>query len=90
MILGKVIGTVVSTKKDERLVGFKLQVVRQYDSNLKPTSSTVVAVDTVGAGFNEVVLVVSGSSARQTSKTDKKPVDAAIVGIVDTVSLKEE
>ncbi|MCK9223644.1 MAG: EutN/CcmL family microcompartment protein [Candidatus Muirbacterium halophilum] len=90
MILGKVIGTIVSTKKDERLVGFKLLVVREYDVKMNPTSSTVVAVDTVGAGFDELVLVVSGSSARQTAKTDKKPVDAAIVGIVDSVSLKEE
>ena len=88
MILGKVIGTVVSTKKDERLVGFKLLVVQKYNIKLEPTDGFVVAVDTVGAGFNELCLIVSGSSARQTSKTDKKPVDAAIVGIVDDVSFK--
>ncbi|MFA5478613.1 MAG: EutN/CcmL family microcompartment protein [Candidatus Muiribacteriota bacterium] len=90
MILGKVIGTVVSTKKDERLIGFKLLVVQKHDINLKPVSDYVVAVDTVGAGFNEVVLLVSGSSARQTARTDKKPVDAAVVGIVDSVSFKGE
>ncbi|MGM0608313.1 MAG: EutN/CcmL family microcompartment protein [Candidatus Muiribacteriota bacterium] len=90
MNLGKVVGTIVSTKKDEKLLGFKLLLVRKLNINLEFIDDFVVAVDTVGAGFNETVLLVSGSSARQTARTNQKPVDAAIVGIVDTVSYKEE
>lgn len=88
MILGRVIGTVVSTCKDEKLIGKKLLIVQPLQiRDLKQKGDPVVAVDTVGAGESEVVLMVAGSSARQTDKTDKIPVDAAIMAIVDSVEL---
>ncbi|MDP7422029.1 MAG: EutN/CcmL family microcompartment protein, partial [bacterium] len=70
MNLGKVIGTVVCTRKDERLEGLKLLVVRFLDIRGNPTDSYVVAVDTVQAGFGETVVTVSGSSGRQTELTE--------------------
>ena len=73
MNLGKVVGTVVSTRKDEKLTGTKLQVVRQIGLDLKETGSFVVAVDAVGAGAGEIVLYASGSSARQTTITQNAP-----------------
>ncbi len=91
MFLGKVIGTVWSTKKDENLVGAKFLIVKQLDLNLKEKENFVVAVDSVGAGEGEVVLVATGSSSRQTEFTKNKPVDAVIMAIVDKldISLKE-
>jgi len=91
MILGKVIGTVWSTKKDENLVGSKLLIVRQLDLDYKEKGNFLIAVDSVGAGEGEIVLVASGSSARQTNITKNKPVDAVIMAIVDKldVSIKE-
>lgn len=91
MFLGKVIGTVWSTKKDENLVGAKLLIVRQIDLDYNEKENFVVAVDSVGAGVGEVVLVATGSSSRQTNITKDKPVDAVIMAIVDKldVSLKE-
>jgi microcompartment protein CcmK/EutM len=83
--LGRVIGTVVATRKDERLVGFKLQIVEAVDLDLRPTGSFSVAVDAVGAGPGEIVLTSAGSSARLTQVTKDRPVDAVIVGIVDAV-----
>lgn len=83
MFLGKVIGTVWSTKKDENLVGSKLLIIRQLDLDLKEKQSFVVAVDSVGAGEGEIVLVATGSSARQTNITRNKPVDAVVMAIVD-------
>ncbi|MFW5973362.1 MAG: EutN/CcmL family microcompartment protein [Bacteroidota bacterium] len=89
MILGKVIGTVWATRKDEQLVGMKLQIVREVELDLTPTKNFVVAVDSVGAGVDEVVLVAQGSSARQTELTNKKPVDAVIIAIVDKLDVVE-
>ena len=85
MTLGRVVGTVVATRKDERLTGFKLQVVEAIDLALRPTGTFTVAVDAVGAGPGEIVLTSAGSSARLTLITKDRPVDAVIVGIVDTV-----
>lgn len=85
MTLGRVVGTVVATRKDERLSGFKLQVVETVDLDLRPTGAFTVAVDVVGAGAGEIVLTSAGSSARLTNVTKDRPVDAVIVGIVDTV-----
>ncbi len=85
MILGQVVGTVVSTRKDAGLSGLKLLVVRELDDALAPTGHLVVSADAVGAGRDEVVLVVAGSSARLTDATRDKPVDSVIVGIVDEV-----
>ncbi len=91
MFLGKVIGTVWSTKKDENLVGAKFLIVKQLDLNLNEKDSFVVAVDSVGAGEGEIVLVATGSSSRQTEITKNKPVDAVIMAIVDKldIALKE-
>lgn len=86
MNLGRVVGTVVSTRKDERLVGFKLLVVRYQDPDGKE-KGYVVAVDTVDAGLRDLVLVVTGSSARMASGCQDRPVDAAIVGVIDSVEL---
>jgi len=89
LIIGKIAGTIVATRKDEGLNGMKLLIVQQYSVELKPTSNYLVAVDAVGAGADEFVLVVSGSSARATKRTEGKPVDASIVGIIDSLYLKE-
>jgi microcompartment protein CcmK/EutM len=85
MIIGKIIGTVVCTRKDDRLVPFKLLLVQPIDTEGKPSGNYLVAVDTVDAGASERVMVVSGSSARMTSVTKDCPVDAAIIGVVDTI-----
>ncbi|MPZ18993.1 MAG: ethanolamine utilization protein EutN [Luteitalea sp.] len=87
MLLARVVGTVVATRKDERLVGSKLMVVRPVSPEGKPDAPTLVAVDTVDAGSGETVLIVTGSSARMSSGLKDCPVDAAIVAIVDTVSV---
>jgi microcompartment protein CcmK/EutM len=88
VILGRVIGTVVSTRKDEELEGLKFLVVKACDFDGKPTGAAVVAADAVGAGIGEVVLYASGSSARQTTATKDRPVDATIMAIVDLVEVE--
>ena len=90
MNLGKVVGTVVSTRKDEKLTGSKLQVVRQIDLDFNETGAFVVAVDAVGAGPGEVVLYARGSSARQTTITEDRPADAVIMAIVDSIEVGGE
>ncbi len=87
MRLGKVVGTVVATRKDPRLSGLKLLVVATLTPEQEPDGAYEVAVDTVSAGFKETVLICTGSSARMTDRTEKAPVDATIIGIVDTVNL---
>ncbi len=89
MILAKVVGTVVATRKDPRLVSNKLLIARPIDPSGKPEGRYLVAVDTVDAGFGETVLIVSGSSARMSAGMKDCPVDAAIVGIVDAVEMNE-
>ena len=89
MILGRVVGTVVATRKDERLMGAKLLLVRAIDPHGKDEAAHMVAVDTVDAGFSDRVLVVTGSSARMAAGLKDTPVDAAIVGVVDTVEVKD-
>jgi len=90
MFLGRVIGTVWSTKKDENLVGAKFLIVRELSLDLKEKERFVVAVDSVGAGEGEVVLVATGSSSRMTNFTKDKPVDAVIMGIVDKLDVSEK
>jgi ethanolamine utilization protein EutN len=85
MIIARIIGSVVSTQKDKRLQGKKLLVVRPINLDGTDQSGYVVAVDTVGAGFHERVLVVSGSSARLAEGMKDTPVDAAVVGVIDTI-----
>ncbi len=90
MVLGKVIGTLVASRKEPTLEGVKLLVVRACDVDGNPSGATVIAVDAVGAGLGEVVLYCSGSSARQTQVTQNRPVDATIMAIVDAVTVGDE
>ncbi len=85
--MGKIVGTVVSTHKDEKLVGLRFHIVKNADFDGNAAGNFVVAVDAVGAGIGEVVLVASGSAARQTNITKDKPVDAVIMAIVDVVEI---
>jgi microcompartment protein CcmK/EutM len=90
MFLGKVIGNVVATQKDAKFQGMKLMLVQPYvnrDAGLVVSGSSIVAVDSVGAGEGECVLFTQGSSARLTPGTREAPVDAVIVGIVDTIEV---
>lgn len=90
MILGKVAGTVVATRKDEKLQGKKLLIVRIIDPVRGQTTGYQVSVDTVGAGAGETVILVGGSSARMATGLKDHPVDSAIVGIVDMMELSPE
>jgi microcompartment protein CcmK/EutM len=87
MKLGRIVGTVVSTRKDEKIRSLKLYIVRDLTMEITDRDSFVVAADSVGAGVGEVVLYASGSSARQTIMTDKRPIDAAVMAIVDIVDV---
>ncbi len=89
MFLGKVVGTVWATRKDEELVGMKFQIVKHVGLDYKVKETFVVAVDTVQAGVGDVVLVCSGSSARQTMLTKNKPVDAVIMAVVDKLDIAD-
>ena len=90
MILGRVIGTLVASRKEPTLEGLKLLVVRACDLDGTPNGAIAVAVDAVGAGIGEVVLYCSGSSARQTQVTQNRPVDATIMAIVDQIAVNGE
>jgi ethanolamine utilization protein EutN len=93
MFLAKVIGNVVATQKNEKFHGMKLLLVQPYitrERSLVSSGSSIVAVDSVGAGVGECVLFTQGSSARLTPATKEAPVDAVIVGIVDTVEVEGE
>ena len=83
MLLGRVVGTLVASRKDPGLEGHKFLVVRRIDTDGSDLDSSVVAVDSVGAGIGEVVLYATGSSARQTPATQDRPCDAVIMAIVD-------
>ncbi len=84
MKLAKVLGTVVATEKDDKLGGLRFLMLGDWGHDNKASGGSVVAVDAVGAGVGEMVLYASGSSARQTVRTDKKPVDAVVMAIVDS------
>ncbi|MEY3013118.1 MAG: hypothetical protein RIT45_1853 [Pseudomonadota bacterium] len=85
MLLGKVIGTVVATRKEPELEGLRLMLVRELDAKMDASGKIIVAVDAVGAGPGEVVLFAAGSSARQTRVTQNRPVDHVIMAVVDMV-----
>lgn len=87
MQLAKVVGTVVASQKETSLEGIKLLLVRPVDEEGREIGNHVVAADAVGAGPEEIVLIAAGSSARQTRLTDKRPVDAVIMAIVDSWSI---
>jgi microcompartment protein CcmK/EutM len=90
MLIARVIGTTVSTIKDEKLQGRKLLIVRQTDEKGNPVGKPYVAIDTVDAGVGELVLTASGSSARQTSITKDTPVDAVIMAMIDSLEVDRE
>ena len=85
MLFARVVGNVVCTYKDEKLVGSKLLLVQPVGLDDKPRGNVLVGIDSVGAGDGELVLLVQGSSARQTQKTENNPVDCTIFAIVDTI-----
>jgi microcompartment protein CcmK/EutM len=87
MLIAKVVGTTVSTIKDEKLAGRKLLIVRQTDEIGTPVGKPFVAIDTVDAGAGDLVLTCSGSSARQTAITKDTPVDAVIMSVVDSLEV---
>ena len=84
MLLGRVAGTLVSSRKEDTLEGLKFLVIKQLDVEDSETGGYVVAADAVGAGVGEVVLYATGSSARQTVMTQDRPCDAVVMAIVDT------
>jgi len=86
--IGKVVGTVVATVKEPKLSGTKLLIVNLVNADTTPTKSHVVAVDTVGAGMGEMVILVRGSSARQARNMETVPTDTSIIGIIDTLELE--
>jgi ethanolamine utilization protein EutN len=96
MFIAKVTGSCVATQKTASMVGFKLLVVEPYRvegdkrDKLVTTGRTFIAVDTLGAGEGEFVLIAQGSSARMTPETEKMPVDTVVIGIVDTVQIDEK
>lgn len=90
MLLARVIGTVVSSQKEASMEGLRFMLVQPVDMEGKAAGAQVVAVDAVGSGTGEMVMVATGSSARQTRATDKRPCDAVIMAIVDTVEIRGE
>ena len=89
MILARVVGTVVATRKDPRLEGKKLLILKPVSPDGKDEAGYVISVDTVGAGFKETVIAVSGSSARMAEGCKDTPVDSTIIGIVDDIHLDD-
>jgi microcompartment protein CcmK/EutM len=90
MLIAKVVGTTVSTIKDEKLTGCKLLVLRPTDQRGNPIGKPYVAIDTVDAGVGDLVLTASGSSARQTTITKDTPVDAVIMAMIDSLEVDGE
>ena len=90
MLLGKVVGTLVATKKEPRMEGLRFLIVRNVAADGSDRDGYVVAADSVGAGVDEVVLYATGSSARQTEATDNRPCDAIVMAIVDSWELDGE
>jgi microcompartment protein CcmK/EutM len=90
MLLAKVVGTVVATKKEPSMDGLRFMLVQPVDAEAKPAGAPLVAVDAVGSGPGEFVLFCTGSSARQTQVTDKRPCDAVIMAIVDHWEVRGE
>jgi microcompartment protein CcmK/EutM len=90
MLIGKVVGSVVATQKDEKIEGAKLLVVQVHDHTGAPTQQYVVAADAVQAGTGDMVLYATGSSARQTDSTEGRPIDAVIMAVIDSWDLGGE
>ena len=90
MQLGRIIGTVVATRKSESLVGNKLLITQPIDMESKPTGKPLIAVDTVGAGIGEIVIYAMGAASRNAADKNDSAIDAAIVGIVDNIDVYKE
>jgi microcompartment protein CcmK/EutM len=87
MNIGRIVGTVVATRKDENLVGSKLMVTQPLDLTLKPKGEAIISVDTVGAGVGELVIYIRGSVGRFATGKTNAPIDSAIVGIIDELDV---
>ena len=87
MRIGKIIGTVVATRKDEKLVGSKLMITQPLTFKFEPIGEPMIAVDTVGAGIGDIVLFTTGTAGRIAAKKMDAPIDASIVGIVDNIDI---
>ncbi len=90
MHIGRIIGTVVATRKDERLTGCKLMLTQPLNIEQSPIGEPLVAVDTVGSGIGEVVIYTKGTAARYAADKIQSPIDASIVGIVDHMDIQKE
>jgi microcompartment protein CcmK/EutM len=87
MLIGRIEGNIVATRKEPRLEGFKFYIVGELDPVGKPTGKSHVGVDLCGAGVGEYVLLAQGSSARQSEQTENRPVDCAIIAVVDIITV---
>ena len=90
MRIGKIIGNVVSTRKDPKLEGFKFLIVQPHSPDGKREDNFIIAVDTVQAGTGDEVIIVQGSSARMAKGMEERPVDASIIGIIDTINITKD
>lgn len=90
MLIAKVVGSAVATIKDQKLTGTKLLIIREADIHGEATGKPLVAIDTVNAGLGDLVLIASGSSARQTEITRDRPVDAVIMAVLDSLDVGGE
>jgi ethanolamine utilization protein EutN len=89
MHIGKVVGTVVATRKDEKLVGSKLMITQPLKFNMEPKGDPIIAVDTVGAGIGEIVIYTTGTAGRIAARKLDAPIDASIIGIVDNIDIHD-
>ena len=90
MHLGRIIGTVVATRKDEKLVGNKLMITQPLNLKLELKGDPIIAVDTVGAGIGELVIYTTGTAGRIAARKLDSPIDASIIGIVDEIDIHED
>lgn len=90
MQIGRVMGTVVATRKDERLIGTKLMITQPLDLDLSPKGEPLIAVDTVGAGIGELVIYAKGTASRIAANKHDAPIDAAVIGIIDEMDIRDD
>lgn len=89
MHLGRIIGTVVATRKDEKLIGSKLMITQPLTFRMEPKGEPVIAIDTVGAGIGEIVIYTTGTAGRIAARKLDAPIDTSIIGIVDNIDLPD-
>lgn len=90
MQIGRIMGTVVATRKDERLIGTKLMITQPLDIDLSPKGEPLIAVDTVGAGIGELVIYAKGTASRIAANKLDAPIDASVIGIIDEMDIRED